>query len=219
MTLKKVGNFHKRILVSVYNSKNSLFLCLIFINFASICFGQPKKTLSLDEIQRIQVENKNLKFQINSISKENNSGNFYSNIFFGGKNKDDSFIGIPFIHSLPINSNLTLGSIVSMSENGVHMEICQKESDKKVIGVLCDVSKSDSRKKDVCVAIVGKVKIRVYSSEPIKVGDYLVSSKYYGIATKLLEANKSHEGSIIGKALESYNSPNEGLIYVLLILN
>lgn len=61
----------------------------------------------------------------------------------------------------------------------------------------------------VTVALLGRVPIRVIGS--IRRGDLLVSSNVPGVATKVNTARYA-PGCVIGKALESYDSQQEGVI-------
>lgn len=63
----------------------------------------------------------------------------------------------------------------------------------------------------VTVALLGRVPCRVVGN--IRKGDLLVSSQLPGVATSI-ESNQYQPGCVIGKALENYNSFNEGLIEI-----
>jgi hypothetical protein len=61
------------------------------------------------------------------------------------------------------------------------------------------------------IALVGRVPCQVIGT--FKKGDRLVASDVAGVAT-VLDADKYQPGSIIGKALEAYDSPEVGLVEV-----
>lgn len=64
----------------------------------------------------------------------------------------------------------------------------------------------------VTIALLGRVPCRVIGD--ISKGDLLVASPVHGVATTLVP-ELWVPGCVVGKALESYNSSNEGIIEIL----
>lgn len=64
--------------------------------------------------------------------------------------------------------------------------------------------------KYIPIALVGRVPVKVSTENgPIKAGDYLTASSFYGVAMKATRA-----GAIIGQAMEDYNEEGQGKIIV-----
>jgi hypothetical protein len=67
------------------------------------------------------------------------------------------------------------------------------------------------------VAIAGQVYVRITTeSGPIRVGDLLVSSSTPGVAMRAADPARA-SGATLGKALQSFSSPGEGSIRMLVL--
>lgn len=178
---------------------------IIFI-FLSICYHNTiaQEILTSDEIrqefkkihQKIKKPNSHLPF---FVSQDGES----QQIFFCSKSKNINFIGIP----LPKEFVKTPkeGTLVSISDDGKFYEPTKSEYDKKVIGVIAEITTKGIKR--FYIAFSGRVRIRVSCKmdNKVEVGDLLVSSDASGISMKGIKTEKMM-GSIIGKALERYDN-------------
>ena len=73
---------------------------------------------------------------------------------------------------------------------------------------------------DLPIALIGQVYVRVSTENgPIQIGDLLVSSSRTGVAMRAADPSRAI-GTVIGKALETYDAPPEKEALVrMLVMN
>jgi hypothetical protein len=122
-------------------------------------------------------------------------------------------------------SALTPGSVVAASLDGEGIVLAHGAYDPAVVGVLSGagglhpamVVGGGSDPKTPPVAIAGQVYVRITTeSGPIRVGDLLVSSSTPGVAMRAADPARA-SGATLGKALQSFSSPGEGSIRMLVL--
>ena len=127
---------------------------------------------------------------------------------------------------VPASEQLPAGTVVAIDPTkSNHVEASSEAYDTRVAGVISaqpGIALGEQSEKKVLVATTGRVRIKVVASNPIKVGDLLVTSNIPGVAMKSQPLNiggvRMHRpGTVIGKALEPL-ATGTGEILVLLSL-
>jgi hypothetical protein len=92
--------------------------------------------------------------------------------------------------------------------------ISNKKADTRVAGIVSEnaayIMNSECPGTKVCIALQGRVPCKVVGK--ISKGDLLVTAGIHGVAVS--SANKAEAGTIVGKALENYDSDHIGIIEV-----
>lgn len=123
-------------------------------------------------------------------------------------------------------TGLEPGSVVSAAKTGDGIALSDGAYDPKVVGVLSGAgslhpamavgSRSDGTL-DHAVAIAGQVYVRVsVEGGAIVPGDLLVASSTPGVAMRASDRTRAF-GSVVGKALERFEGPENGLVRMLVL--
>ncbi len=127
----------------------------------------------------------------------------------------------------PMEENVETGDLVAVSKERVNsigdpeapflLEKSSQPYQQNLISVVGDIANGASLGEKKAqhykpLVLGGRVPVKVTNENgPIEVGDWLTSSSIPGVAMKA-----THSGSVIGKALEAYNSEKIGIIMVFI---
>lgn len=116
------------------------------------------------------------------------------------------------------NGQMEPGDVVVFDEQSEKIALCDRESDKRAIGIVSTEPAFilGGNEEEVPIALCGRVDCKVNADiAPISIGDLLTTSPTPGYAQKVLEPG-SAAGAIIGKALGSLSS-GKGKILVFVM--
>ena len=118
------------------------------------------------------------------------------------------------------------GTVMSATDAEATLSPSAEPYDRKVVGVVSGagdlhpgmvLGSREDGSRDHPIALLGQVYVRVnLEGGPIRPGDLLVSSSQPGVAMKANDHSKAF-GAVIGKALQSYDLAEEGLVRMLVM--